>query len=203
MYLGISKITRLGTIPEPIKLNLLKSTYFINKTRENQGKFLYSIDTPIDKAVIELINILNIDIENFTVEYWFQYQKAGERLTPHCDYNTRARKELPTTSIQEFLKDKDLRYYISPMTVAAYLEVSDNLIGGELCISNDFTYLSDNITNEKILTGSFEEYSPVEGDILCFEGSKYYHWISQVLQGTRKSLLLNFWPKDIATYGSQ
>lgn len=193
---GSCKITKLGNISESTRLKLLDSTYFKVKTRETQGNFISTINNT-DRLVLDFINELDIDSKGFLIEYWFQFQKEGEKLTPHCDYNTKARKELPTSNIARFLKDKNLNYYLSPKTIAVYLEISSDLLGGDLCISKDFTYLSENVTEDRILNGLFERYSPIQGEVLQFEGSKYYHWIDRVLKGTRKSLLINFWPKDL------
>lgn len=197
MSLGTSKITPLGKIPNSARVGLLNDKYFLHRLRQDQGKFLSNISTNTDKLVVEILHFLNINTTNNLIEYWFQYQTEGQTLNPHCDYNTKARKELPTSNIKEFLEGRDSRHYLSEKTVAVYLEVSDDLLGGDLCISNDYTYLSENVTEKDILSGSFERYSPVENCVIEFQGSKYYHWIDKVLRGSRKSLLINFWPKDM------
>lgn len=42
-----------------------------------------------------------------------------------------------------------------------------------------------------------EYYAPTTGDIVLFHGSEHFHWIEPLRKGERKSLLMNFWPKDI------
>lgn len=135
--------------------------------------------THLDHAVLILLQRLDFKFTRKYVEYWFQHQTAGQDLWPHVDYNK-------TIGVE------------SPITLACYLEVND-LVGGELCISEK-TWLTINkdlnslkALKEELLKCNHECYSPVENDVLYFEGSKYYHWINPVVSGSRKSMLINFW----------
>lgn len=196
MSLGHSKIIHKSSISDLTRQILLTHEYFTSKDPTIQTNFIKEASTDIDKTVLELLTNENIDYSNKVIEYWFQYQTEGGLLTPHCDFNCFVRKDVPQENVGEYLKTvTDLEQYLSPITLSCYLEVSDDMVGGNLCISN-YTW-EDNVSIDTILNSEYEKYFPTQNEVLHFYGSTYYHWIDKVISGTRKSMLINLWPNDI------
>jgi hypothetical protein len=50
---------------------------------------------------------------------------------------------------------------------------------------------------EGIKNSPHETFMPRDNDIIYFEGSRYFHWINTVVEGERKSMMINFWPGDM------
>lgn len=188
---GISKIIRKSRLDDDLRNILLlgfntdRGTYF---DRDNPK-------TEIDHAIIELLNRENFNVNKRYVEYWYQFQTSSMSLWPHVDFNEALRIRLQSG-------EKIERHTLmSPITLACYLEI-DNLQGGDLCISErswlqyDYEPHPVEALREELSKYNHERYSPSQGDIVYFEGSKYYHWIDTVLSGSRKSMLINFWDED-------
>ena len=72
----------------------------------------------------------------------------------------------------------------------------ENLKGGDICISTievmkDTTKFYDIPVSVKF--SPVQKMPAVEGKIYQFEGSRWYHWTSEIEEGRRVSLTLNFW----------
>lgn len=167
-------------------------THEIFKSHDIHSNQYFDYDKPVtehDYLVLELLDDLSYSYYGNKIEYWFQDLCAGKELRAHFDFNY----EVDLVNIT----DKSL--LMSPVTIVVYLEVSDDLVGGDLCISDvdwttlDNPWISSDIFEETIDLSSFDRFSPKEGEVLMFEGSRYFHWIEKVERGTRKSLLINFW----------
>lgn len=196
-----SKITFKSKVDKSIVNTLLEHKYFITRDPLDQMELIREEPkSEIDKAILAILDTQNVDYSNNAVEYWFQYQTEGQKLTPHCDYNFKARENMSgMKDTDEFLMSvPKIEYYLSPITIATYLEVN-NLVGGDLCISDTTCFHSVN-TFHDIYTMPHERYTPVESESVHFNGSRHYHWIDTVIQGSRKSVLINLWPKDIIIY---
>jgi len=88
---------------------------------------------------------------------------------------------------------------MSPVTIGCYLKVG-NTIGGELCISDKDWFNEPKpmaVSTDEILQHPYETFMPRDNDIVYFEGSRYFHWINTVIEGERKSMMINFWPGDM------
>lgn len=202
---GTSRITRKSKLKPEWREVFLTAKYFREKPdyfKDGLQAFTNYFDEPsndIEYAIIELLNQEQIDYSDKKIEYWFQHQIAGQSLAPHCDYNHNVREAMPLEEGGKWLHNTDTKYTMSPVTLACYLEAID-LVGGELCISECTWFNHPNPT--VIIAGDIEQYpyetyTPVQDDLLHFEGSRYFHWINKVEQGERKSMMINFWPKDI------
>jgi 5S rRNA maturation endonuclease (ribonuclease M5) len=184
---------------------LLTAPYFESVTRHlNYTNFFDSAQptNDIQKTIIGILQKLDVDYEGKKIEYWFQHQVEGQELAPHCDYNHQARREYSGVKQCWLHEVEDKTRIMSPVTIACYLQ-ADNLEGGELCISthtwfNEPTPLS--VDPVSIKHHPHEVYQPAAGDILFFEGSKYYHWIQPVRAGERKSMMINFWPETLVIH---
>lgn len=207
MYHGNSKITKKSTLSNELKEIFLSASYFKTKpTTYNLEDYTnyFRWDKPkteIENAIIRLLEIEECTFTNKIIEYWFQHQVKGQSLAPHCDYNHIIRNEVLTSS-GEWLHTVDKAIIMSPITIGCYLKVG-NMIGGELCISEkDWFDTADPLRFvgndlENIKSYPYEQYMPRDNDILYFEGSKYFHWINPVIEGERKSMMINFWPEDM------
>jgi hypothetical protein len=177
----------------------LDHTYFETKQFENQTHFIKDGEAvdKYDEAVLAFLRDEGMEYKGLKVEYWFQSQTIGEQLAPHCDYNHYARSD-QTFSPPQWLEEGKEKYFLSPITLATYLEVSDDMEGGELMISH--TQWSEDSINppDGIEDMPREAYNPTLYDVVYFRGSYHYHWIAPVKQGSRKSMLINFWPVDLA-----
>lgn len=189
MYHGNSKIIRRSTLDEDLRLSLLEGL--------NKAVHMYYFDrnapaNKIDEAVLEFLDRQQFDCNKTHIEYWYQAQEASQDLWPHVDFNEKLRHRI---NAGEQLKPEEL---MSPITIACYLE-ANNLVGGEFCISErSWLDYEREITppealKEELLKYTYESFQPTEGDVLYFEGSRYYHWINEVKSGSRKSILINFW----------
>jgi hypothetical protein len=157
--------------------------------------------TQIEYSILKLLEIEGYDYSDKMIEYWFQHQLQGQALAPHCDYNHTIRSnsfEGGGGWLHSFPKE----LVMSPITIGCYLQIG-NTTGGELCISDmdwfDLAkplFLDDN-DMQKIRSAHYETFMPRDGDIVYFEGSKYFHWINPVIEGERKSMMINFWPLDL------
>lgn len=192
---GKSKITRKAKVDEDLRRILLTCPF----EPRGGGKYFRweKPEDAYDLTIIELLRRLDYPYKDKnTIEYWFQNKKEGESLFPHCDYNHHIRALGGDPS---FVIDREKM--TSPITLSVYLEVRD-MIGGHLCISDKDWFDMENpfVGPEEITRhigdAPYEAIMPEEGDILFFEGSRYFHWIDKIQQGTRKSVLINFWDID-------
>lgn len=195
---GTSKIIKKSQLDKDTAEIFLTAKYFKSKPMLiSLDNFSNSFrwDNPvsdIERAIVSLLDKEEISYNNMIIEYWFQHQKQGQGLAPHCDYNHVVRAESQ-------INFDDLEKVMSPITIGCYLQV-ENMTGGELCIS-DHTWFNEpnplSINKSDILKHPYETYMPQLYDILYFEGSRYYHWINRVESGERKSMMINFWPLDL------
>lgn len=195
---GTSKIIKKSQLDKDTAEVFLSAKYFESKPvfiRLDNFSNSFKWDNPtseIERAIVSLLDKEKIDYNNMTIEYWFQHQKLGEQLRPHCDYNHNVRAG---SAIDFDVPGK----VMSPITIGCYLQV-ENMTGGELCIS-DHTWFNEpnplSINSSDIMKYPYETYVPQLYDILYFEGSRYYHWINRVESGERKSMMINFWPEDM------
>lgn len=198
MSLGTSKIIKKSQLDKDTADVFLCAKYFERKPAPvSLASFSNSFrwDSPaseIEYAIIALLDKEEVSYNNKTIEYWFQHQKQGQGLAPHCDYNHIVRAG---SQINFDVPEK----VMSPITIGCYLQIED-MVGGELCIS-DYTWFNEpnplSINSFDIKQHPYETYAPQTYDILYFEGSRYFHWINEVVSGERKSMMINFWPEDI------
>lgn len=197
---GRSLITRKSTIEQDIVDVLVTHPFFQTKRFTEQDHFIPDGQPTnvYDEAVLRFLDAEGMEYRGKQVEYWFQSQGVGERLAVHCDYNHQARSAVGFDP--SLWKEDRIEKFISPITIAAYLEVSDDMEGGELNISSatwedlgQYTV----IDFDRVLEYDYETITPKQQDVLYFHGSMHYHWIGEVTQGSRKSLLINFWPLDL------
>lgn len=154
--------------------------------------------TEIEHGILQLLDLEQYDYTDKYIEYWFQHQVKGQLLRPHCDYNHMIRKG-HIVQDSSWIHTVDRNKVMSPITIGCYLKVG-NMVGGELCISElDWFDQPEpmKVDVERIEKHAHEVYVPRDNDIVYFEGSKYYHWINQVKEGERKSMMINFWPLDL------
>lgn len=154
----------------------------------------------IERSIINVLEQENVHYRDMKIEYWFQHKMSGQDLSPHCDYNHFVREDCSYMNDGAWLHlQNDKTRIMSPITVGCYLQ-TDNLKGGEFCISSHTWFEEPTpmlIEADKIKQHPYEIYKPEVGDIIFFEGSKYYHWINPVETGERKSMMINFWPQDL------
>ena len=207
MYPGNSKITKKSTLSNELKELFLTAPYFEAKPtsfnlEEYTNFFKWNEPkTDIEHAIITLLDLEDYNYTGKIIEYWFQHQINGQSLAPHCDYNHLIRNESLINS-GDWIHTVDKNLVMSPVTIGCYLKVG-NMIGGELCISEkdwfDYAeplkFTANDIENVK--SYPYEQYMPRDNDILYFEGSRYFHWINPVIEGERKSMMINFWPEDM------
>lgn len=170
--------------------------YFVEKTFEQQTTFIYNSESKsiFDETVISFLQDENIDASDRIIEYWFQEQTTDQDLKPHCDFNHIARN-IPD-KLMTWMANDQKELFMSPFTMAVYLTISDDLEGGELCISS-VSWEDDGFFHkslEQLIDHPFEKFNPSVNDVVYFNGSSHFHWISPVKQGTRRSMLINFWP---------
>lgn len=190
MFHGISKIIRKTSIDEDHRLVFLEE---LQTTQKHTHYFeMKNPQTPVEIAIMEFLDRQGFGCSKKYVEYWFQSKIKEENLWPHVDFNEVNRVRLANG---ESISPERL---MSPITIACYLE-SQNLIGGELCISQrswldyEREIQPPEDLHKELCKYIYETYKPTTGDVLYFQGSRYYHWINRVLNGTRKSMLINFW----------
>lgn len=194
MYRGTSRIIKTSRLDEDLRSIFLSSPYFYDQTYKNEENHfeVFSPRNDIDRAVLDLLKREGYRYDSKYIEYWFQNHREDGKLWPHVDFNHGLRIRLHHG---EQISPEKL---MSPMTIACYLDVQD-LVGGEFCISQrswlDYEKeISDiNVLEKEVLKFDYEAYLPVTGDILYFEGSRYYHWINHIFSGKRVSMLINFW----------
>lgn len=196
---GTSLITRKSSIDPAIANIFLDHPYFQTKRFEDQTRFIKDgeVHDDYDEAVLAFLRDEGVEYKGRKVEYWFQAQTAGQKLFPHCDYNHYGKSDTTFDPLMWLDEGKE-EYFLSPITIAAYLDVSDDMEGGELMISH--TRLGGNTTAppDGIEDMPKEVHTPSLHEVLYFPGSYHYHWIAEVKQGSRKSMLINFWPMDLA-----
>lgn len=194
MYHGTSKIIKKSKLDEDLRKVFLSSPYFYDSSYVNEENH-FQVANPrndIDRAVLEMLSREGHEYDSKYIEYWFQNHGPGGKLWPHVDFNHGLRIRF---HYGEKISQDNL---MSPMTIACYLDVED-MVGGEFCISErswlDYEHeISDiNVLEKEMNSYSMESFSPKTGDILYFEGSRYYHWINQMVSGKRVSMLINFW----------
>jgi hypothetical protein len=195
---GISKIIRKSFMDLGIINRILKDPYF--ETAALQGDFITksTIQNDTHQAIFDFLDSESYDYQNYTVEYWFQdfrQYKTREQLLPHVDFNSKIwAKYQDTNDLNSFSK----KHVMSPVTITTYLDVTEDMNGGELCISS-FDWFNSNPFKpdiDYIKSQPYEIYKPKSGDVLYFNGSRYYHWVNEVLTGRRKSIQINFWTED-------
>lgn len=196
---GTSLVTKESSINKELRLILLKHPFFHHSYRfDLQDTFIKGQpESEYDLAVFQFLQSENVDYSDRVVEYWFQDGKQG--LSPHCDYNFIYREKMKLEG-DDWPHKVDKNLIVSPITLAVYLEISDDLTGGELCISSR-TWHEDpepaNITLDHVLQYPYDSITPTQSQVLYFMGSENYHWVNKVKNGTRKSMLINFWPKKL------
>jgi hypothetical protein len=201
---GQSKITKKSVLSPELAAVFLTAPYFESKPTtinlEDYTNFFKWNEpkTQIEYAVLKLLEVEQYDCTGKIIEYWFQHQVSGQSLQPHCDYNhlIRAGSVVQDSS---WLHTVDKSLIMSPITIGCYLKVG-NTIGGELCISDlDWFDCSEpmKVDAETIKNSPHETFMPRDNDIIYFEGSRYFHWINTVVEGERKSMMINFWPEDM------
>jgi hypothetical protein len=205
MSLGITHILAKSNLNEGLRLALLEHPFFYANPKTFELQRTYILNEPVseyDRLIFEFLAQEKYDHTGKIVEYWFQQATPPEgQLRPHCDYNYEYREKMKLAG-DDWPHQVDKNMIVSPITIAAYLYVSDDMQGGELGISTR-TWMEEPLptssaTSELIKSNyPFEFIKPVTGDILYFKGSEHYHWIETVIAGERKSLLLNFWPKEL------
>lgn len=190
MFHGNSRLIRKSYVDEDLaQIFLAESSTNTNYT----NYFLKSSPaSEIHRAILEFLNRQGFGCSNKYIEYWFQKRQIDDGHWPHVDFNEFTRKKLADG---ETVPPEKL---MSPITIACYLE-TDDLEGGEFCISERswLDYEREIQPAEALLEElhkyTYETYKPTAGDVLYFEGSRYYHWINKITRGTRKSMLINFW----------
>jgi hypothetical protein len=197
---GESKIIRKSRIDPSLRDTLLTHDHlvkgFASYSYDDRTNYFTSNNPQnlIDQTVIKFLDAEEFDYRDKDIEYWFQKKTVGESLSAHCDYNMFVRNG----TISADYEHKE--YIMSPITLSVYLDISDDLTGGELCISSkdwfdypDPIYVIFDLERNNY---PYETYSPVQDEVLYFHGSTYYHWINMVNSGHRTSMLINFWPAN-------
>tara|TARA_R110000822_G_scaffold5031_5_gene21785 strand:+ start:6454 stop:7071 length:618 start_codon:yes stop_codon:yes gene_type:complete len=202
---GTSRIIQSSKLKPEWREVLLTAEYFKNKpvNLTDLSAFTNYFDPEGDINLIESTIIEFLDNEQFyykdkKIEYWFQHQVTGQNLAPHCDYNHSVREAIGIDD-GKWLHEADKTQVMSPVTIGCYLECN-NLLGGELCISEYdwFEHPTPTfIDPDDIVKHPYEMFVPEQDDVIYFEGSKYFHWINDVKRGERKSMMINFWQKDL------
>lgn len=207
---GISKIIKKSVLREELKEIFLTAKYFDTKpvTRnleEYTNHFKWNEPkTQIEYAVLKLLELEEYDSSNKIIEYWFQHQLPGQSLGPHCDYNHKIRS-IPLNHGGKWLHDYPRELVMSPITIGCYLKIG-NTTGGELCISDkDWFDVQDPLVYseaclQEIMSCPYETFMPRDNDVIYFEGSRYFHWINPVIEGERKSMMINFWPETLVIH---
>jgi hypothetical protein len=201
---GQSKITKRSVLSPELAKVFLQAPYFETKPQthnlEDYTNFFRWNEpkTQIEYAILKLLEVEQYDCSGKIIEYWFQHQVNGQRLEAHCDYNHLIRRG-SVYQDSSWLHTVDKSLVMSPVTIGCYLKVG-NTIGGELCISELDWF--DNpepmkVDVEFIKSHPYETFMPRDNDIVYFEGSRYFHWINPVIEGERKSMMINFWPGDM------
>jgi hypothetical protein len=200
---GTSRVIKEDKISDELRCILLKHPYFYNTYRfDLQDTFIK--EQPVseyDSAVLQFLDDQQFDYSGRCIEYWFQNYNSTHSagLSPHCDYNFIYRQKMKLES-NDWPHKVDKNLIVSPMTLAVYLEISDDLTGGELCISSRTWYEDPepaNITLDHVLQFPYDTITPKQNQVLYFMGSENYHWVNKVNTGIRKSMLINFWPKEL------
>lgn len=158
--------------------------------------------THFDKTVLNFLSSINIDYSDKIVEYWFQSHDEGSELQPHCDHNCILINDYLRRGIVngKWLHSLPKEICTSPLTLVTYLEISDDMLGGELLISQRSWVDEEDPLNKSVDYLSnypFETVNPVQNDVIAFKGSWYYHWIAPIKRGRRKSMIINFWPAEL------
>lgn len=199
MSLGISLVTKESKISDELRIILLEHPFFHNPYRfDLQDTFIN--EQPVsefDLAVFQFLKDEDFDHSGRIVEYWFQNGKSG--LSPHCDYNFIYRDKMKLAG-GDWPHKVDKNLIVSPITIAVYLEVTDDMQGGELCISGRTWYEEKEpttVSSEYIMRLPRQTIAPKQGQAIYFKGSDHYHWVNKVTNGSRKSMLINFWPKEL------
>lgn len=203
---GTSLITRKETLEEEKRKLLLEHEFFVLKDIKYQSNHFirpHVKPTAYEKILLDLLADLGVYYEDKAVEYWFQYQSTDpnhplrNNLSPHCDFNCIMMEKNQGLS-PDWPHHTDPSLILSPITIAIYLDV-DNIEGGELGISRRTwkEFYTPFAAPDHEVKKDCEYYAPTTGDIVFFHGSEHFHWIEPLRKGERKSLLMNFWPKDI------
>lgn len=197
MFPGISKITKKTKVDRSFCDLLIRHPYYTTLDFKDQIHFITDGEAKdvFEQAILDFLKSQELEFKGKKIEFWFQEQSNGNGLVPHCDYNFYARNA-PGFIPFEWLGTHKEEYFLSPITLSIYLEVSDDMEGGELCISEKswMDYSKFEITKEELLQEPYEIYNPIQNEVLYFNGSMYFHWIEPVTKGRRKSVLINFWP---------
>jgi len=205
MSLGITHILNRSKVDEDLRQSLLEHPFFTAHPKTFELQRTYILNEPLtdyDRLIFEFLAQENYDHNNKIVEYWFQHCTAPtDILYPHCDYNYEYREKTKLAG-PDWPHKVDKEMIVSPVTLIVYLYVSDDMDGGELGISTR-TWMEEQFpTSSDVFTAikynhPYELITPKTGDILYFKGSEHYHWIEPITVGERKSLILNFWPKEL------
>lgn len=199
---GTSLIIDRSSIDDDLRVVMAEHPHF-NIDPRDRDDMSYFIDEPsnrFDEVVLEFLSRQGYDREGMVVEYWFQnHAPPFSSLSPHCDYNLIYREKMKLEG-DDWPHRVDKRLITSPITIAAYIQI-DNLVGGELGISSR-TWMEEQFpVSYSVQIGikqyPYELFAPSQGDVVYFKGSHHYHWIEPVRGGVRKSVLINFWPKEL------
>jgi hypothetical protein len=204
MSLGITHILNTSTVEEEIRQQLVEHPFFnaTVKTFELQRSLITDQPTTeYDNAITKILQHEGIDYSDKIIEYWFQHCVAPSKaLMPHCDYNYEYREKMKLSG-DDWPHKVDKHMIVSPITLVVYLYISDDMEGGQLAISSrawmeeEYPVSGTAVMNSK--NYPTEMITPKTGDVLHFKGSEHYHWIEPVTVGERRSLLINFWPKEL------
>jgi hypothetical protein len=206
MYDERSLILKQSTINDNVRHYLSNHPFFQTPIYDLQNQNTFIKDQPkseYDLAILQFLKDQQYDHSNYCIEYWFQkYDNTHPLgLFPHCDYNDTYRDTLGEIP-KDWPHRENPKLIVSPMTIVVYLEISDDIQGGELNISHrtwyeeEFPILAWNHIKEY----PFDQILPVQGSVIYFKGSDHYHWVSPVTKGYRKSLIINFWSPELEMF---
>lgn len=188
---------------------LLQHPYFLTRNRAEQTMFfdVNSNLTDFQQNVVDVAGkYVDENVPGYVIqeiETWAQDFSSSGRLAPHCDHNCRYTVDYPMkhnlSHRGEWIFALPEEQIVSPITIALYLDVSEDMDGGEFVLSH--RSWKDEPQPLNIPPEHFDQFDsttvvPKTGDVVIFKGSLFYHWIAPIRAGTRRSLLINFWPRN-------
>jgi len=197
-----SLILKQSIIEDKLRQQLCNHPFFQTPiySLENQNTFITTCPkSDYDLAILEFLKNEQYDHSNYYVEYWFQKYDNTHTLGlfPHCDYNDTYRNTLGNIP-SDWPHREDSSLVVSPITIVVYLEIPDDMKGGELNISHRTWYEEEfpTLAWDSIKQYPFDTIIPCQSSVIYFKGSDHYHWVNPVTNGHRKSLIINFWSPD-------
>ena len=194
-----SLILKQSKINDELRQQLCNHPFFQTPiySLENQNTFIKDHSrSEYDLAILQFLENQQYDYSNYCVEYWFQKYDNTHTLGlfPHCDYNDVYRNSLGNIP-NDWPHKEDLSLVVSPITIVVYLEIPEDMQGGELNISRRTWYEEEFpiLAWDSIKQYPFDTITPRQGSVIYFKGSDHYHWVNPVTNGHRKSLIINFW----------